>query len=65
MREKTTALLVDVILEEQDKLRNVVDVLSKNKIHVYGVVAVDSLDEVVGLARGMGLKVMTLRRWHY
>jgi len=65
LREKTTALLVDVILEEQDKLRNVVDVLSKNKIHVYGVVAVDSPDEVVGLVRGMGLKLMTLRRWHY
>lgn len=65
LKEKTTALLVDILPEEPSKLESVVGVLSGNRIHVYGVVAIDSPDNVLDLARGMGLKVMTLRRWHY
>lgn len=65
LKEKTTALLVDVLLEEPSKLKSVVEVLNKSRIHVYGIVVIDSSDNVVDLARNMGLKVMTLRRWHY
>ncbi|MEM0474195.1 MAG: hypothetical protein QXV93_01690 [Zestosphaera sp.] len=65
LKEKTTALLVDVLLEEPSKLKSVVEVLSKSRIHVYGVAVIESPDNVVDLARSMGLKVMTLRHWHY
>ncbi|MGC8975488.1 MAG: hypothetical protein ACP5KB_04740 [Thermoprotei archaeon] len=65
LKEKTTTLIIDVVLDEPNKLMNVVDVLSRNKIHVYGVATVDSSDSVLDLARSIGLKVMSLRRWHY
>lgn len=65
LKEKTTALLVDILLEEVGKLKSVVEVLSKSRIHIYGVVTIDSPDNVVDLTRNIGLKIMTLRRWHY
>lgn len=65
LKEKTTTLIIDVVLDEPSKLKNVIEVLSKNRTHVYGVATVDSSDSVLDLARSIGLKVMTLRRWHY
>lgn len=65
LKEKTTALLIDVLLEEPSKLRSVVETLGKNKVHIYGVVTVDSSENVLDLAKSMGLRIMTLRRWHY
>lgn len=65
LKEKPTALLIDVVLDEISKLRSVLEVLNKVRVQVYGVAAIEASDEVWGFMRNNGLRLMTLRHGHY
>ncbi|MEM0015247.1 MAG: hypothetical protein QXS42_07400 [Zestosphaera sp.] len=65
LKEKPTSLLIDVTLDELNKLRSVLEALSRAKVNVYGVVAVEASDDVWDFVKNNGLRLTTLRHRHY
>ncbi len=62
LKDRSTVLLVDIALEELSKLRGVSEILSRARMRIYGLVAIDASEAVLENARNVGLKVMTLKR---